>query len=191
MPGMYEPLRLVSDTYPGVVPGVKAQGVMALLIAVSILWALIWLSYRAYQVCVTPNDVLVDKLGLDIPPTPEVTLEDIGSREIRIAWKYPDLHNSIHKHVIQVNGVRVGESKRSETAVSILNLLPGHIYHLCVIAISAANFQTSSAVLHVRTSLDPSQNEGTGACGGPYIQAYSLDRRRSYHHQLDHVARTQ
>ncbi|EAS32218.3 fibronectin type III domain-containing protein [Coccidioides immitis RS] len=170
---MYEPLRLVSDTYPGVVPGVKAQGVMALLIAVSILWALIWLSYRAYQVCVTPNDVLVDKLGLDIPPTPEVTLEDIGSREIRIAWKYPDLHNSIHKHVIQVNGVRVGESKRSETAVSILNLLPGHIYHLCVIAISAANFQTSSAVLHVRTSLDPSQNEGTGACGGPYIQAYS------------------
>ncbi|EEP82228.1 conserved hypothetical protein [Uncinocarpus reesii 1704] len=170
---MYEPLRLVSDTYPGVVPGVKAQGVMTLLIAVSILWALVWLSYRAYQVCVTPNDVLVDKLGLDIPPTPEVTLEDIGSREIRIAWKYPDSHNSIHKHVIQVNGIRIGESKRSETAVSILNLLPGHIYHLCVIAISAANFQTSSAMLHVRTSLDPSQNEPSDACGGPYIQAYA------------------
>ncbi|WEW54804.1 hypothetical protein PRK78_000229 [Emydomyces testavorans] len=170
---MYESLRLVSDTYPGVVPGVKAQGVMALAIAVSILWALIWLSYRAYQVCVTPNETLVDKLGLDIPPNPEVTLEEIGCREIRIAWKYPDSHNSIHKHVIQVNGVRVGESKRSETAASILNLLPGHIYHLCVISISATNFQTASAMLHVRTSVDASQNETTDACGGPYIQAYA------------------
>ncbi|KAI1989179.1 hypothetical protein LOZ53_003678 [Ophidiomyces ophidiicola] len=170
--GMYEPLRLVSDTYPGVVSGVKVQGATALFIAVSILWALIWLSYRTYQVCLTPNDVLVDKLGLDIPPPPEVTLEEIGSRDIRIAWKYPDSHNSIHKHIIQVNGVRVGESKRSETAVSVSNLLSGHIYHICVIAISAANFQTSSAVLHVRTNYDDSQGEN-GVCGGPYIQAYA------------------
>lgn len=67
----------------------------------------------------------------------------------------------------------VGESKRSETAVSIMNLLPGHIYHLCVIAVSAANFQTSSAILHVRTSLDPPQGDIGHPCGGPYIQAYA------------------
>lgn len=67
---------------------------------------IIRLTYRAYQVCLTPNDVLVEKLGLDIPPTPEVTLDEIGARQIRIAWKYPDVQNSVHKHAIQVNGVR-------------------------------------------------------------------------------------
>lgn len=64
------------------------------------------LLYRAYQVCQTPNDILVEKLGLDIPPAPDVTLEEIGSTMIRIAWKHPDLHHSIHKHLILVNGVK-------------------------------------------------------------------------------------
>lgn len=64
------------------------------------------LLYRAWQVCQTPNDVLVDKLGLDIPPAPELTLEEISAREIHIAWKQPEFHNSIHKHVIQVNSAK-------------------------------------------------------------------------------------
>ena len=64
------------------------------------------LLYRAYQVCQTPNEILVDKLGLDIPPSPEVTLEEISAREIRLAWKQPDFQNSIHKHIIQVDGVK-------------------------------------------------------------------------------------
>jgi hypothetical protein len=50
--------------------------------------------------------VLIEKLGLDIPPPPEVTLEEITAREIRIAWKQPEFHNSIHKHIIQVNGAK-------------------------------------------------------------------------------------
>lgn len=48
----------------------------------------------------------MEKLGLDIPPPPEVTLEEITAREIRLAWKQPDFHNSIHKHIIQVNNVK-------------------------------------------------------------------------------------
>ena len=48
----------------------------------------------------------MEKLGLDIPPPPEVTLEEITAREIRIAWKQPEFHNSIHKHIIQVNGTK-------------------------------------------------------------------------------------
>lgn len=48
----------------------------------------------------------MEKLGLDIPPPPEVTLEEITAREIRIAWKQPEFHNSIHKHIIQVNNVK-------------------------------------------------------------------------------------
>ncbi|RMZ40117.1 hypothetical protein AFCA_003461 [Aspergillus flavus] len=169
---MYEPLHLSFDAYPSVVPRVRVRGVMALFLAVTILWALIWLLYRAWQVCQTPNDVLVEKLGLDIPPPPEVTLEQITAREIRIAWKQPEFHNSIHKHIIQVNGSKVGESKRAETAVEILNLAPGNIYHICVLSVSAANFQTPSAIIHVRTqSLPLSQAQQNAPVGGPTIRA--------------------
>lgn len=52
----------------------------------------------------TPNDILVDKLGLDIPPAPELILEEILPREVHIAWKQPTHANSIQKHVVQVNG---------------------------------------------------------------------------------------
>ncbi|KAF7717193.1 Fibronectin, type III domain-containing protein [Penicillium ucsense] len=169
---MYEPFYLAFDAYPTVVPRVKVRGLMALFLAVSILWALIWLLYRAWQVCQTPNDVLVEKLGLDIPPPPEVTLEEITAREIRLAWKQPEFHNSIHKHIIQVNNVKVGESKRAETAVEISNLAPGSIYHICVLSVSAANFQTPSAILHVRTkSLPLSQGQQDTASGGPVVRA--------------------
>ncbi|CAG8169213.1 unnamed protein product [Penicillium nalgiovense] len=169
---MYEPLYFAFDDYPAVVPRVRVRGVMALFLAVSILWALIWLLYRAWQVCQTSNEVLVEKLGLDIPPPPEVTLEEITAREIRLAWKQPDFHNSIHKHIIQVNNVKVGESKRAETAVEISNLLPGSIYHICVLSVSAANFQTPSAILHVRTkSLPLSEAQQNGNAGGPIVRA--------------------
>lgn len=146
--------------------------------------------YRAWQVCQTPNEILVDKLGLDIPPAPEVTLEEISPRQIEIAWKQPELHNSIHKHIIQINSAKgtvllssivkrqlkyllaVGETKRAETAVTIGNLIPGHIYHICVFAVSAANFQTASAVLHVRTKPLPlSQTQHDGTVDGPTIHA--------------------
>ncbi|EED22244.1 Fibronectin type III domain protein [Talaromyces stipitatus ATCC 10500] len=170
--GMYEPLYWSFDAYPSVVPRVRVRGVMALFLAGTILWALVWLLYRAWQVCQTPNDILVDKLGLDIPPSPEVTLEEISAREIHIAWKHPDFHHSVSKHIIQVNSAKVGETKRAETAVTIGNLIPGHIYHICVFAVSAANFQTASAVLHVRTKPLPlSQTQQDGNVEGPTIQA--------------------
>lgn len=62
------------------------------------------LLWRAYQVLHTPNEVLVDKLGLDIPPAPELILEEILPRQIHISWKQPELPNSIHKHVVHING---------------------------------------------------------------------------------------
>ena len=55
--------------------------------------------------------MLVDKLGLDIPPAPELTLEEICPREVRIAWKYSEISNSIHRHTIEVNGDKGGCSK--------------------------------------------------------------------------------
>jgi hypothetical protein len=66
----------------------------------------------------------------------------------------------------------VGETKRAETAVTIGNLTPGHIHHICVFAVSAANFQTASSVLHVRTKPLPlSQTQQDGDVEGPTIHA--------------------
>lgn len=66
----------------------------------------------------------------------------------------------------------MGESKRAETAVEILNLVPGSIYHVCVLSVSAANFQTPSAILHVRTkSLPLSRTKQDATVGGPSIRA--------------------
>lgn len=66
----------------------------------------------------------------------------------------------------------VGESKRAETAVEISNLIPGSIYHICVLSVSAANFQTPSAILHVRTKPLPlSRAQQDPPTGGPTIRA--------------------
>lgn len=66
----------------------------------------------------------------------------------------------------------MGESKRAETAVEILDLVPGTIYHLCVLSVSAANFQTPSAILHVRTKALPlSEDQQNATAGGPTIRA--------------------
>lgn len=66
----------------------------------------------------------------------------------------------------------MGESKRVETAVEILNLVPGSIYHICVLSVSAANFQTPSAILHVRTkSLPLSRAQQDATASGPTIRA--------------------
>ncbi|KAJ5089369.1 hypothetical protein N7532_008053 [Penicillium argentinense] len=164
---MYEPLHLAFDAYPTVVPRVRVRGVMALFLAVSILWALICMASLP-----DPERYPSRETGSGHPTSPEVTLEEITAREIRLAWKQPDFHNSIHKHIIQVNNVKVGESKRAETAVEILNLVPGSVYHICVLSVSAANFQTPSAILHTQTkSLPLSRAQQDATASGPTIRA--------------------
>lgn len=40
--GMYEPLYWSFETSPSALPRVKARGLMALFLAATILWALVW-----------------------------------------------------------------------------------------------------------------------------------------------------
>lgn len=149
------------------------------------------LLWRAYQVVQTPNEILVDKLGLDIPPAPELILEEIQSREIHIAWKQPELPNSIHKHIVHVNGKKglvhnafiamgadslpaVGETKRPEVAIAILDLVPATLYNIRIFTVSAAGFQTPSQPLYVRTLPCPKNNvENVPRDSLPTIRAFS------------------
>ena len=67
----------------------------------------------------------------------------------------------------------VGETKRTETTVSILNLVPGSLYDIRVFTVSAPGFQTPSAVLHVRTAQYPKSDPQTdGGDGYPTIRVY-------------------
>jgi hypothetical protein len=111
----------------------------------------------------TPNDILVDKLGLDIPPSPSITLEYISEREVQISWQYTDISKSLESHAVEVNSKIVGETKKNETACSILNLTPGTVYDIRVFTISGTAFKTPSQVLRLRTptASQPPSHDGS------------------------------
>jgi hypothetical protein len=80
---------------------------------------------------------------------------------VQISWQYADLTKSVETHVVEVNSKTVGETKKNETACSILNLAPGTVYDIRVFTISGTAFQTPSQILRVRTpsgSLPSSQD---------------------------------
>ncbi|KAK5938472.1 hypothetical protein PMZ80_009443 [Knufia obscura] len=99
----------------------------------------------------TPNDVLVEKLGLDIPPEPTLTLEEIADRHVQISWKPEDSTTSIHEYHVELNGRTIGTTKKHETAAVISNLSPGTLYELRIFSISPGRFQTPSRALNIRT----------------------------------------
>src|SRR6266496_3805559 len=67
----------------------------------------------------------------------------------------------------------VGETRRTETTVSVLNLVPGSLYDIRVFAVSTPGFQTPSAALHVRTAhCAKSGPQPDGSDGYPTIRAY-------------------
>lgn len=48
---------------------------------------------------------LVDVLGLDIPPVPDVSLAGISADSVLLYWKPPENPHVSLKHIIQVNGI--------------------------------------------------------------------------------------
>lgn len=62
--------------------------------------------YRIWQIYKKPVDELVNLLGLDIPPAPEVSLAGITSDSVVLYWKPPDLQSTSLTHSIHVNGIQ-------------------------------------------------------------------------------------
>ncbi|KAJ8999792.1 hypothetical protein HRR94_005488 [Exophiala dermatitidis] len=168
-----EPFDWASQAYQLLAPRVNVKGRMALVMLLAVIWAFSWLLYRAYSVITTPNEVLVEKLGLDIPPTPLVTLEEISSREVQVSWKHAEPSSSVQEHHIEVNGRVVGTTRKNELGAIISNLTPGHVYDIRVFCISAGTFQIPSAALHVRLpgpSSTTSSQDGSSD-SGPVVRA--------------------
>lgn len=153
--------------YQLLAPQVQVRGQMALVVLAAVLSAFTWLLFRAYTVVNTPNDVLVDKLGLDIPPEPLITLEGIEPRQIHISWKLLEPTTSIQEYHIELNGKHVGVTKKHETAAVIASLNPTTIYSVRVFSVSPGRFQTPSTILHIRTTKFDSASSQDGSNDGP------------------------
>jgi len=69
--------------------------------------------YRIYQVCQKPNSELVEILGIDIPPVPEVALAGITTDSVLLYWKPPENYHSPLKHFVQVNGINGEPAKHT------------------------------------------------------------------------------
>ncbi|KAI9794034.1 MAG: hypothetical protein M1816_006659 [Peltula sp. TS41687] len=124
--------------------------------------ALAWLLWRAWGVLQIPVPDLIELLGHEVPFVPQIALAGIEPTTVTLHWVRPDKHSGIVKHLIQVNGITVGESKGSETAITVSGLRPNHFYGLRVIAVNTGNFQRGSRILRLRT-LGPAEQGIDGA----------------------------
>ncbi|KZF22027.1 hypothetical protein L228DRAFT_247638 [Xylona heveae TC161] len=123
----------------------------ALINLLATVTAVAWLLYRAWLVFQKPLPELIEVLGLDVPAAPDVSLAGIKSDSITLYWKLPENPNTVVKHLIQVNGVVVGESARHETSINVTGLKPDTFYVVRVIATNPSNFQTPSPLIRLKT----------------------------------------
>ncbi|MCJ1476372.1 hypothetical protein MMC13_005038 [Lambiella insularis] len=117
----------------------------------ALIWAITWLTYRAYKVYQRPVTELVEILGIDIPPTPELALSTIGSDSVLLYWKPPENYHSPLKHFVQVNGINVGEFNRSDASIQVTGLKAGNYYEICAIARNAAGFSSYGSPIPIQT----------------------------------------
>jgi hypothetical protein len=62
--------------------------------------------YRIWQIYQKPVEELVDLLGIEIPPVPQVSLAGITAESILLYWKPTDFQSVSLRYVIQVNGIK-------------------------------------------------------------------------------------
>ena len=67
--------------------------------------------YRIYQIYQKPVSELVEVLGIDIPPIPEVALAGITTDSVLLYWRPPDNYHSPLRHFVQVNGINGGYTR--------------------------------------------------------------------------------
>ncbi|RDL32999.1 Uncharacterized protein BP5553_08438 [Venustampulla echinocandica] len=113
--------------------------------------ALFWLLHRAWLTLWKPVAELISILGVEVPDSPEVFLAGIKADAVTLHWTRPGANKPVLKYLIQVNGVNVGESSRTETAITVTGLKPSHFYNVRVIAVGHNNFQAGSKVIRLRT----------------------------------------
>lgn len=126
----------------------------------------------------TPHQKLLDIFSVALPKPPVVTIKDIGSDSLTLYWsseddiqdidspelpvskegQQVDEHVEVAKHVIEMNGVVVGESEKKETSVAVTGLSEDTIFRLRVWAVTQQDWRTPSDMIVVRTRKASVQN---------------------------------
>ncbi|KAL8813323.1 MAG: hypothetical protein Q9223_000160 [Gallowayella weberi] len=120
-----------------------------------------WILHRIWLIYQKPVDELVEFLGLDIPPVPDVSLGGISSDSVLLYWKPVESQSTSLKNAIQVNGIKIGEINLKDDSIQVTGLRPGHYYNIRVIATNSAGFSTLGALIRLRT-LVGANKDGSG-----------------------------
>ena len=132
---------------------------------------------------------LVEVLGLDIPPIPDVFLAGITTDSVLLYWKPPENYQAPLRHFIQVNGIIgtfyhsnahvkprlicylsfyiAGEFDRSDASVQVTGLDPGTFYNIRAVAQNAAKFSSLGPLISLRTRALTSHEQSK--LPGPYV----------------------
>ena len=133
-------------------------------------FALVWLTYRAYQVLNKPLEELAALLGFDIPFTPIIDLAGVKADGAVIHWSLPEKqkhHRTTLKYEIHINGNVVDTVSLQESAVSITGLQPDSFYVVRVALVNSLEFSSKSAPIRFRTKQASSGDYYGNAGEGP------------------------
>lgn len=73
-----------------------------------LIFSLLRILYRIWQIYQKPIEELVDLLGLDIPSVPEISLAGVTAESALFYWKPLENQALNLRHSIQVNGIKGG-----------------------------------------------------------------------------------
>ena len=123
------------------------------------------LAHRIWQINKIPRDQLEEKLGLEIPPVPDLSLGGIYPTSVLLHWLGSRDGQSAISNLIEVNGVKIGEFRQGDTSIEILGLTPGNCYSIRVIAFNLAGHSASAPTIRVQTGLGISSTQDASVSG--------------------------
>ncbi|KAF9901549.1 hypothetical protein EC991_006031 [Linnemannia zychae] len=138
---------LIAALNPPTVPSIVF---LAPLAAFCSAFGVLWLLYDLFGYLHASTDDLRDFFGITLPAPSLVTLKDVKDRSITLNWQCSS-QATISKHLIEIDGVLIGESGKQETSVVIQGLYPDNTYRIRLWAITTRNWKTPSDYVVVRT----------------------------------------
>ncbi|KAF8936573.1 hypothetical protein BGZ47_009447 [Haplosporangium gracile] len=131
-------------------PTVPSVVFLAPLAAFCSAFGVLWLLYDLFGYLHASTDDLRDFFGITLPAPSLVTLKEVKDRSITLNWQCSS-QATISKHLIEIDGLLIGESGKQETSVVIQGLYPDNTYRIRLWAITTRNWKTPSDYVVVRT----------------------------------------
>ncbi|TPX66948.1 hypothetical protein SpCBS45565_g04124 [Spizellomyces sp. 'palustris'] len=108
-------------------------------------WKVLFLSYKNF-------DQISYFFGILLPDEPVIVIKDITETSSNIYWRAEPVYGvEVQRHLIEVNGIVVGETSRDETGVLITGLQPETRYRVRVWACAGRRTRTPSKTVLMKT----------------------------------------